>query len=1026
MESELTTKHIDYLFNQDLPNLSEQLAFEPVRRDLKRVMSIGRMARTDAGAPARPARPATEDMLAGLHPLRVPIAFLATGTPSGAAFQFGTWASGPVSSEALETRKAMIRSVMEAVYLAPEFIDGHQIPLAIDHGGFAVGIPALKPVDAQDGSLPWDRLVRALNGATWACLVLAEPAEWELIKQMRDGVILEIRTVENVTKAPQAPSPLAKHYVELLRQRLRALTAGEAAGAWRTAVYLLGQGADYARLAGLWSTVFAPTQGTPEPIRVRADAAVLGLAKEWAMPEVDGPAAPGRYCRPYLYQTLLSSAQLAAYIQLPRLETAGFAVRTVPEFDVEPPGTTAGINLGRIIHRTRLTSVDYFVKPSNLTRHAFVAGVTGSGKTNTILQLLRQAKAGSGVPFLVIEPAKTEYRALLDDPDLAGKLRVYTLGDERVSPLRLNPFEAVAGTPVGVHLDLVRSAFGTAFGMWTPLPQVLERCLHRVYGDRGWVIATNENPRLAAGDDPADAFPRLSDLADVVGEVTESLGYEERVTADLKAALSTRIDGLRVGGKGAMLDAGRSTSMDELLAHPTVLELEGMGDDDDKAFLMALLVIRLVEHRRAQGQTGELRHLLVVEEAHRLLANVAQHGREEEANPRGKAVESFANLLSEVRAYGQGIIIADQVPTKLAPDVIKNTGLKVAHRVVAREDREAMGGAMAMDDRQVEALTSLPPGRAALFGDGDDGPLLVQVPLVKGAALGAPGDARRVVAHMDRIGRTRPPPCEVCAESLPTCAEARAVAAGRPFRRALARALQSTIEEAGALDRLWGDVVQVARSARAPRSDEAALLRGLAAHGADWFARRRGAQEGWSYGDTGAFALHAADVLLEKVEAGADDAGTDARTLRRDTFRELALRVHARTFDPFPACADICRQRPPTCLYRHAAVDLVAERIYAGMWQDAEQAYINTYDRAGTWAVCDLASRRLVEKPDRQVGPEIEALLGDARRRAGLCFAQQMLAADTSLAPYTFRRVVEEIVAAAERAQAGPAGALGA
>lgn len=379
METDLSTKHVDYLFNQDIPSISGQLAFEPVHRFLERVASVGRMARTDAGpAPSRPARPQTEDMLAGLHALRVPLAFLATGTPSGVSFQFGSWVSEQTPKEALETRKAMIRSVMEAVYLAPEYADGHQIPLAIDHGGFAVGIPAVKPVDAQDGSLPWDRLVRALNGATWTCLVLAEPVDWELTKKIRDGVILDIRTVENVTKAPQAQSPLAEHYVELLRQRLRALTAGEAAGSWRTAVYLLGQGADYARLASLWSTMFAPTQGAAEPIRVKADAAVLGLAREWAMPEGDGAAPPGRYRRPFLYQTLLSSAQLAAYVQLPRLETSGFAVRTVPEFDVEPPSITTGINLGKIVNRTRPTSADYFVKPSNLTRHAFVAGVTGS------------------------------------------------------------------------------------------------------------------------------------------------------------------------------------------------------------------------------------------------------------------------------------------------------------------------------------------------------------------------------------------------------------------------------------------------------------------------------------------------------------------------------------------------------------------------------------------------------------------------------------------------------------------------
>ena len=41
----------------------------------------------------------------------------------------------------------------------------------------------------------------------------------------------------------------------------------------------------------------------------------------------------------------------------------------------------------------------------------------------------------------------------------------------------------------------------------------------------------------------------------------------------------------------------------------------------------------------------------------------------ESANPRGKAVEMFSDILAEIREYGEGFIIVDQVPAKLAPDV---------------------------------------------------------------------------------------------------------------------------------------------------------------------------------------------------------------------------------------------------------------------------------------------------------------------------------------------------------------------
>jgi hypothetical protein len=157
--------------------------------------------------------------------------------------------------------------------------------------------------------------------------------------------------------------------------------------------------------------------------------------------------------------------------------------------------------------------------------------------------------------------------------------------------------------------------------MWTPLPQVLEVCLHEVYADRGWDVATNTNYRLEPDDDRWLSFPTLSELLGKVDDVVDELGYDEEVTSDIRAALKTRLNSMRSGAKGRMLDAQRSVEMAELLGNASVLELEGLGDDDDKAFVMALLIARLAEERRVQGEAPSLRHLLVVEEAHRVVAN---------------------------------------------------------------------------------------------------------------------------------------------------------------------------------------------------------------------------------------------------------------------------------------------------------------------------------------------------------------------------------------------------------------------
>ena len=219
------------------------------------------------------------------------------------------------------------------------------------------------------------------------------------------------------------------------------------------------------------------------------------------------------------------------------------------------------------------------------------------------------------------------------------------------------------------------------------------------------------------------------------------LGYHVEVQNNVKAALKARINSLRIGGKGLMMDTAESLPIGSLLDRPVVLELEDLADDDTKAFVIGVLLVQLYEYRKGQslqrrtdGKAGapasskDFQHLLVVEEAHRLLKRVEPG----EGNPsRAKSVEFFCNMLAEIRSYGQGLMICDQVPTKLAPDVLKNTNLKLIHRTVMEEDRRAVGAAMNMTDQQMEYLSSLRRGCAAVFAEGDNRPKLVMMPLVK-------------------------------------------------------------------------------------------------------------------------------------------------------------------------------------------------------------------------------------------------------------------------------------------------------
>ncbi|MEU1722649.1 FtsK/SpoIIIE domain-containing protein [Nonomuraea sp. NPDC005692] len=967
----------------------------------------------------------TLPLLVGLAGAGTPVAFLLDGHGDNVSVRMGTWVGdGPGAADdtaveaAAEARQAMLLAVLDGCYPALSINAAGVATPRLDHGALVLGVPSPATVDPRDGGLPIDRLVRSMNGLRWAALVLATPVDADTLGADRNRVLNEMRAVAVAVDAAGIRSPLAEHYLSMLQARLDALSDAQARGGWRTAVYLFGAGpGDLTALTAAWRAVHSGIRSIPEPVRTIPHPLAAELGARWALPDAPEQPGPNLYQHPYGAQTLLSSAQLSAYVHLPNLETPGFAITRAPRFDTVAPRVDSGepqVPLGQVLQHRQPMGGAYTMPLRSLTRHVFVPGTTGSGKTNTIMGLLVEA-AAQGIPFMVIEPAKTEYRALIDHPVLGRDVQIFTAGKATVAPFVLNPFEVPAGTTVSEHLDLLRAVFNAAFGMWTPLPQILERCLHEVYVDRGWDLRTNANIRLGELTGAQDAFPSLTDLIAKVGEVIPALGYEDRIAGDMRAALLTRLESLRHGAKGAMLDVARSLPPEVLFDRPTVVELDALGDEGDKAFFTGLLLIRLAEHRRARGQSRDLVHLLVVEEAHRLLANVRTEGSEESGNPRGQAVETFSNLLSEIRAYGQGVVIADQVPVRLAPDVIKNTNLKIAHRIIAADDRTALAGAMAMDEQQAKALITLQTGEAAVFGGGDDAPLLVRVPLVKDPLSPQPPPDDRVQQHMARWRQEgslaafflpQPFCAETCADPV-TCDTARLLAGDEYVQRVISRLVTSVIDEAGALDRLWDDLVSTLHSRRPPTVPADALLRAFAGHGTDWLATRRGAQRAWSYSDTAELRDRLRAVLLDRL----DNQGRNEAALI-GALQQTAHRLHARQGEPYPACHLVCTQDPALCLYRSAVADLVDSGRYQAGWLEADSIDAVSEDkrRRRTWEVCQDAAYELIEFPSDELPEPARAALDTAARRVCLCFEQQMLADDRRKAPRSGRRIVARVI----------------
>ncbi|TDC08285.1 ATP-binding protein [Actinomadura bangladeshensis] len=469
---------------------------------------------------------------------------------------------------------------------------------------------------------------------------------------------------------------------------------------------------------GLWRVHLVAGAETPEAA-ARVAALVCASADLSRLPYALVPGAKG----PFEASTPL----VAALARPPAREVAGVRFVMRPEFDVTPESADAGVPLGRVLDRDRREVGALSLPLASLNRHTFVCGATGAGKSQTIRSLLTAASA-AGLPWLVVEPAKAEYRLMASRLLTAGlpdaQVVAIRPGDAEAIAAGINPLEPAMGPdgrpfPLQTHADLVRALFLAAFEADEPFPQVLSAALTRCYERLGWDLALGE-PTLP-GTSPR--YPSLADLQAVAEEVVDDIGYGQEITDNVRGFIRVRLSSLRLGTTGRFFEGGHPIDFDALLARNVVLEIEDVGDDRDKAFLMGTVLVRLVEHlRMRQGAAAGLRHLSVFEEAHRLLR------RSEQAGPASHAVETFASLLAEIRAYGEGLVVAEQIPSKLVPDVIKNTAVKIVHRLPARDDRDAVGATMNITEAQSQFLVTLTPGEGAVFTDGMDFPHLVRIP----------------------------------------------------------------------------------------------------------------------------------------------------------------------------------------------------------------------------------------------------------------------------------------------------------
>ncbi len=422
----------------------------------------------------------------------------------------------------------------------------------------------------------------------------------------------------------------------------------------------------------------------------------------------------------------LTAGEASILAGLPQKEVPGIVLDESVDFGLNehPIANQDAIDMGVLVQKGRKLNIRFSLKKDSMMKHTFIAGVTGTGKTTTCHKLL----AASATPFLVIEPAKTEYRTLVQEKNRKkyGDVYVFTLGNESIAPFRINPFELVKGEVISAHIDMVKATFTSAFPMEASMPQILEEAIVKCYENKGWSIDTNLNSLY---DDPFDrdkekSFPIMSELLEEMKKIVKEKGFSAQMQADYEGSLVSRLSNLTVGAKGRMLNCPYSTDFNFIAYNKVILEMEELKSPEDKSLLMGLILSRLSAVIKAEHKRDfSYRHLTLIEEAHRLLTKV-EYG---DSGSKKTAVETFTDLLAEVRKYGEGLIVVDQIPNKLAPEVLKNTSTKIIHKILARDDKEVVGDTMRMDDKQKEFLSALAPGHAIVFSEDTDKPVHVYV-----------------------------------------------------------------------------------------------------------------------------------------------------------------------------------------------------------------------------------------------------------------------------------------------------------
>lgn len=407
--------------------------------------------------------------------------------------------------------------------------------------------------------------------------------------------------------------------------------------------------------------------------------------------------------------SVITTEELSLQLNLPKKSVCGIDVVKMAAFGRHNKKTISesDINIGKLYHLGKIIDKKIGLNIETLASHTFVTGSTGSGKSNAVYCLIDKLYE-KNIKFLIIEPAKGEYKNVFGG---RKDVKVYGTNKKYTELLRINPFSFNDEIHILEHIDRLVEIFNACWPMYAAMPSILKDAIEKAYMAVGWNLKDSINLFNEI------KYPTFETLKLTLENVIKSSEYSDETKGNYIGALVTRVSSLSRGILGNVFIEDEITE-ECLFDENVIVDISRIPSMETKSLVMGILFMKLHEYKISVSSSLEnqkLNHITILEEAHNLLKRTSFEQSQESGNLQGKSVEMMTNAIAEMRTYGEGFIIVDQAPELLDLAVIRNTNTKICLKLPNLSDRELIGKAMDLDDKQIKELAKLEVGVAAVI-----------------------------------------------------------------------------------------------------------------------------------------------------------------------------------------------------------------------------------------------------------------------------------------------------------------------